>query len=246
MVEETSLKAEGDVNDIVLEVAETVEAMRGWREIYFHLRNILSLACSIAPINRGKECYSGGRHYPYGGSEQGRGGRGDYEHQSHKSIAVQSPPSFPSPQPQSYPSAPNSPPKEPCHMLRVLFLFPDSRLPQTIGAIPSINSHRKGHRAYQCLTRAPVIPANPDKLPGWKKAGTLRVSIRNRGNSLETPNVWVLSSFHPKVWKQPPPPQCLGFVLFSPRRFYRAELAATWMPRQQLTGRGTHVAAMSA
>ena len=32
-----------------------------------------------------------------------------------------------------------------------------------------------------------------------------------RGNSLETPNVWVLSSFHPKVWKQPPPPQCFGF-----------------------------------
>ena len=30
-----------------------------------------------------------------------------------------------------------------------------------------------------------------------------------RGNSLETPNVWVLSTFHPKVWKQPPPPQCL-------------------------------------
>ena len=33
--------------------------------------------------------------------------------------------------------------------------------------------------------------------------------IENRGNSLETPNVWVLSSFHPNVWKQPPPPQCL-------------------------------------
>ena len=63
---------------------------------------------------------------------------------------------------------------------------------------------------------------------------------------METPNVWVLSSFHPKVWKQPPPPQCSGFVLFSPRRFYRAELAATWTPRQQLTGRGSHVAAMSA
>ena len=67
-----------------------------------------------------------------------------------------------------------------------------------------------------------------------------------RGNSLETPNVWVLSSFHPNVSKQPSPPQCLGFVLFSPRRFYRAELAATWMPRQQLTRRGSHVAAMSA
>ena len=31
------------------------------------------------------------------------------------------------------------------------------------------------------------------------------------GNSLETPNVWGLSSFHPNVSKQPPPPQCLGF-----------------------------------
>ena len=72
-----------------------------------------------------------------------------------------------------------------------------------------------------------------------------RTPIIIRGNSLETPNVWVLSSFHPKVWKQPPPPQCLGFVLFSPRRFYRAELAGTWTPRQQLTGRGSHVAAMS-
>ena len=38
----------------------------------------------------------------------------------------------------------------------------------------------------------------------------------------------------------------MGFVLFSPQRLYRAELAATWMPRQQLTGRGSHVAAMSA
>ena len=26
---------------------------------------------------------------------------------------------------------------------------------------------------------------------------------------METPNVWVLSTFHPKVWKQPPPSQCL-------------------------------------
>ena len=31
----------------------------------------------------------------------------------------------------------------------------------------------------------------------------------HRGNSPETPNVWVLSTFHPNVWKQPPPPQCL-------------------------------------
>ena len=66
-----------------------------------------------------------------------------------------------------------------------------------------------------------------------------------RGNSLETPNVWGLSSFHPEVWKQPPPPQCLTIVLFSPRLFYRAEMAATWTPHQQLTGRGSHVAAMS-
>ena len=35
-------------------------------------------------------------------------------------------------------------------------------------------------------------------------------------NSRLHPNVWVLSSFHPNVSKQPPPPQCLGFVLFSP------------------------------
>ena len=40
------------------------------------------------------------------------------------------------------------------------------------------------------------------------------------------------SRLHPNVW---------GFVLFSPQRLYRAELAATWMPRQQLTGRGSHV-----
>ena len=67
-----------------------------------------------------------------------------------------------------------------------------------------------------------------------------------RGNSLETPNVWGLSSFHPNVSKQQPPPQCLGFVLFSPRCFYRAQLVSTWTPRQQLTGRGSHVAVMSA
>ena len=29
------------------------------------------------------------------------------------------------------------------------------------------------------------------------------------GNSPETPNIWVLSTFHPNVWKQLPPPQCL-------------------------------------
>ena len=44
------------------------------------------------------------------------------------------------------------------------------------------------------------------------------------------------SRLHPNVW---------GFVFFSPRGFYRSELAATWTPRQQLTGRGSHVAAMS-
>ena len=70
--------------------------------------------------------------------------------------------------------------------------------------------------------------------------------LNYRGNSLETPNVWGLSSFHPNISKQPPPPQCLGFVLFSPRRFYRAEVTATWMPRQQMTRRGSRVAAMSA
>ena len=35
------------------------------------------------------------------------------------------------------------------------------------------------------------------------------IAIKTRGNSLETPNVWVLSTFHPNVRKQPPPPQCL-------------------------------------
>ena len=35
-------------------------------------------------------------------------------------------------------------------------------------------------------------------------------------NSRLHPNVWGLSSFHPNVSKQPPPPQCLGFVIFSP------------------------------
>ena len=45
------------------------------------------------------------------------------------------------------------------------------------------------------------------------------------------------SRLHPNVW---------GFVLFSPQRFYHAELAAMWTPRQQLTGRRSHVATMSA
>ena len=46
--------------------------------------------------------------------------------------------------------------------------------------------------------------------------------IFQRGNSLETPNVWGLSSFHPNVSKQPPPPQCLGFcLLFTPRLLSR-------------------------
>ena len=44
------------------------------------------------------------------------------------------------------------------------------------------------------------------------------------------------SRLHPNVW---------GFVFFSPRGFYRAELAATWTPRQHLTGRGSYVAASS-
>ena len=36
------------------------------------------------------------------------------------------------------------------------------------------------------------------------------------------PNVWGLSSFHPNVSKQPPPPQCLGFcLLFTPRLLSR-------------------------
>ena len=30
-----------------------------------------------------------------------------------------------------------------------------------------------------------------------------------RGNSPETPNVWVFSTFYPNVWKHLPPPQCL-------------------------------------
>ena len=65
-----------------------------------------------------------------------------------------------------------------------------------------------------------------------ERRGERRDNVLIWGNSLETPNVWVLSSFHPNVSKQPPPPQCLGFVLFSPRRFYRIELEATWKPRR--------------
>ena len=50
----------------------------------------------------------------------------------------------------------------------------------------------------------------------------LRPHILLRGNSLETPNVWGLSSFHPNVSKQPPPPQCLGFcLLFTSRLLSR-------------------------
>ena len=91
---------------------------------------------------------------------------------------------------------------------------------------------------------APLLPwHSPSSPPSHSPTPHL---VNLGGNSLETPNVWVLSSFHPNVSKQPPPPQCLGFVLFSPRRFYRAELAATWMPRQQLTRRGSHVASRSA
>ena len=45
------------------------------------------------------------------------------------------------------------------------------------------------------------------------------------------------SCLHPNVWQG---------VEAVPRRFYHAELAATWTPWQQLTGRGSHVAAMSA
>ena len=56
--------------------------------------------------------------------------------------------------------------------------------------------------------------------PGSKL--TFLCHVRKRGNSLETPNVWGLSSFHPNVSKQPPPPQCLGFcLLFTPRLLSR-------------------------
>ena len=79
-------------------------------------------------------------------------------------------------------------------------------------------------------------------------AGTERKKLR--GNSLETPNVWGLSSFHPNVSKQPPPPQCLGFcLLFTPRLLSRragsdvdATAAAhrTRKPRQHRESRRLH------
>ena len=70
--------------------------------------------------------------------------------------------------------------------------------------------------------------------------------ILPRGNSLETPNVWVLSSFHPNVWKQPPPPQCFGFCpLFTPTLLWRragSDVDATTSAHRTRK----HVAAMSA
>ena len=80
------------------------------------------------------------------------------------------------------------------------------------------------------------------------------LQVQRRGNSLETPNVWGLSSFHPNVSKQPPPPQCLGFcLLFTPRLLSRragsdvdatTAVDRTQKPRRchVSTGRGTLLA----
>ena len=57
------------------------------------------------------------------------------------------------------------------------------------------------------------------------------------GVIVRKPPMFGNSRLHPSVWQG---------VEAVPRRFYRAELAATWTPRQQLIGRGSHVAAMSA
>ena len=109
-----------------------------------------------------------------------------------------------------------------------------------------------------------------------KRLSTSLLYHITRGNSLETPNVWGLSSFHPNVSKQPPPPQCLGFCpLFTPTFLSRragsdvdataaadpplsslpatisfvlpcADMVATWLPRPVSCCRGVHVAASSA
>ena len=64
--------------------------------------------------------------------------------------------------------------------------------------------------------------ATRERHVGWNPPFGFRITCIYflRGNSLETPDVWGLSSFHPNVSKQLPPPKCLGFVLFSPRCFY--------------------------
>ena len=90
--------------------------------------------------------------------------------------------------------------------------------------------------------------SNQGKLPAWLFYRPLLFNFW--GNSLETPNVWGLSSFHPNVSKQPPPPQCLGFcLLFTPRLLSRragsdvdATAAAhrTRKPRQHRESRRLH------
>ena len=73
-----------------------------------------------------------------------------------------------------------------------------------------------------------------------------QVDFKRRGNSLETPNVWGLSSFHPNVSKQPPPPQCLGFCpLFTPT-FVSRRAGSDVDATAAADRRGSHVAAMSA
>ena len=91
-----------------------------------------------------------------------------------------------------------------------------------------------------------IITSYPNLSPDRK----IYPNLLKRGNSLETPNVWGLSSFHPNVSKQPPPPQCLGFcLLFTPRLLSRragsdvdATAAAhrTWKPRQHRESRRLH------
>ena len=79
----------------------------------------------------------------------------------------------------------------------------------------------------------------------------LPVTLNFRGNSMErdpqcneTPNVWVLSSFHPNVSKQPPPTQMFGFCpLFTPtllsRRARSDVEASTSLPA--LRNRGQNI-----
>ena len=99
-----------------------------------------------------------------------------------------------------------------------------------------------------------IVGSDGVMLTGKTMSGSSVTVIYNRGNSLETPNVWGLSSFHPNVSKHPPPPQCLGFcLLFTPRLLSRragsdvdatTAVDRTQKPRRCYvsTGRGTLLA----
>ena len=71
-------------------------------------------------------------------------------------------------------------------------------------------------------------PPSPLLARRVKGRGAPRRGVKERGNSPETPNVWGLSSFHPNVSKQPPPPECLGVLSsFHPE----ASIAQSWQRR---------------